>query len=251
MKAVRYYGEGDFRVEEVPEPKRRPDNLVAQVLCTAICGTDVKLFKQDNPRFKKGQTLGHEFCAEVVHVGDDVPGWALGDRLTMATSISCMDCPACRAGRTNLCDHLTPISADYPGAFAEFIEVPPAGIRGGNAVKVPAAVPNEWAALAEPLSCAINAQQEAGVGPGDSVLIVGGGPLGCLHVEVARAFGAAKVFIVQRSQPRLGLCAKMRVDEVIGGDEDLAGRVKALTGGARRGRRGGECSQCGSPGHGA
>lgn len=225
MKAAVYYGPGDLRVEERPEPRRERDNLVARVRCCAICGTDLKLATIGNPRCHPPRIIGHEMVGEVVHAGEDVRGFAVGDRIALATTVACGDCPYCARNLGNMCPNAKPISYDYDGAFAEYVAVPPAAIRGGNVIKAPDGVADEPAALAEPLSCAINAQELAGLKPGDRVLVIGGGPLGALHAVLAKALGAADVMVVQRSEPRLSLLRNIGGVTVIGGAREDVGQV--------------------------
>jgi L-iditol 2-dehydrogenase len=214
MKTIRFYGQNDLRMENLPIPALEPGGLLVKVEACALCGTDLKMFLKGDPRVPTGQIIGHEFVGRIVEVGKNVTGYVIGERVTMATSISCGGCEWCRTGYTNRCDKLTPISRFYPGAFAEYIAIPPAGVLGGNAVKVPPSL-GELAALAEPLSCAINAQILAGVKLGDTVVIIGFGPLGALHSQVARANGAVRVLAVQRSENRRKLAASLNVDTVI------------------------------------
>ena len=157
MKAVRYYGKEDLRVEDIAQPRPEKGGLLVKVQACAICGTDLKAYFSGNPRIKPPQTVGHEFVGEIIELGPDTKGFAVGERVTMATSISCGKCSVCRSGHTNRCEELKPVSYDYPGAFAEYIAIPAAGVEGGNVVKVPSSL-GEMAALAEPLSCAINAK---------------------------------------------------------------------------------------------
>lgn len=231
MKAAVYYGPGDIRVEDRPEPEPLEDNLVAEVRCCAICGTDVKLATIGHPRWKPPVTIGHEFCGKLIHVGRKLHGFAVGDRVTMATTIACNRCSTCARGLQNMCPDAKPISMVYDGAFAPRITIPAVAITGGNVVKVPDGVSDEAAALAEPMSCAINAQELIGLGAGDNVLIVGGGPLGALHAELARAAGAAKVMIVQRSEPRLSLLQSLKDIVVVDGKEDVGAQVAQHTNG--------------------
>jgi L-iditol 2-dehydrogenase len=129
-----------------------------------------------------------------------------------------------------MCPNAKPISYDFDGAFAERLAIPPLALRGGNVVEVPPEVPDEAAALSEPLSCAINAQELAGVRAGDNVLIIGGGPLGALHAEVAKALGARRVMIVQRSEPRLSMLRALHDVQVIAGaQQDVLSAVMAHT----------------------
>jgi len=232
MQAAVYYGPGDIRVEERPEPSPAPDNLILEVSCCAICGTDLKLATVGNPRCHPPRIIGHEFVGRVVHVGSEVGGFARDDRVTLATTLACGACAYCDLGLGSLCPNSKPISYDFDGAFARFLAVPPLALAGGNAIHVPAAVPDEAAALSEPLSCVLNAQELAGVKAGDRVLIFGGGPLGALHAEMAKALGAAEVMIVQRSEPRLSLLRRLRRVTVIDGtSQDVLSVVQERTGG--------------------
>jgi len=232
MRAAIYYGPGDIRVETCADPLPAQDNLIVEVHCTAICGTDLKLATVGNPRCHPPRVIGHELIGHISHVGSQVRGFAVGERITLATTLACGNCPYCARGLGNMCPNARPISYDFDGAFAPLLAIPPMALAGGNVIKVPDNVPDDAAALSEPLSCAINAQELAGVKPDDRVLIVGGGPLGALHAEVAKALGAADVMIVQRSEPRLSLLRKLSGVRVVdGGAEDVAAVVKERTDG--------------------
>ena len=222
LKAVVYYGPGDVRVETRPEPAPTTDNLIVKVHCCAICGTDLKLATIGNPRCHPPRIIGHEMVGRLEHVGSDVAGFSVGDRVTLATTIACGDCPYCARGLGNMCPNARPISYDCDGAFAERLAIPPLAVSGGNAVRVPDSVPDDMAALAEPVSCAINAQELAGLKAEDKALIIGGGPLGAIHVEVAKAFGASDVMIIQRSEPRLSMLRKLVGVTVIDGAQEDA-----------------------------
>lgn len=231
MKAIRFYKHGDIRIEDISQPQVEPRGLLVKVEACAICGTDLKAYFKGNSRIKPPQTLGHEFVGEIVEVGGDIGGYNVGDRVTMATSISCGHCAICRSGYTNRCESLNPISYDYPGAFAEYIAIPPAGVTGGNVVKVPASL-GEIAALAEPTSCVINAQKLAGVKTGDTVVVVGCGPLGAIHTQVAKVNGSTNVIVTQRSARRLKLAESLDVDAIIDVSKtDPVDEIMKLTGG--------------------
>jgi len=232
MKAVVYYGPGDIRFEDHAEPAPAPENLIVKVRCCAICGTDLKLATIGYPRCHPPRIIGHEMVGEIVHVGSQVKGFALGNRITLATTVSCGQCAYCALGLGNLCPNAKPISYDYDGAMSEYLAVPPLALSGGNVIQVPDSVPDEAAALSEPLSCAINAQMLCGVKQGDKVLIVGGGPLGALHSEIAKAFGAQDVMVVELGEPRLSFLRRLKgVFAIDGATEDVAGIVKSRTGG--------------------
>ncbi len=230
MKAVVYGGVGRFDLKEVPEPTLEPGGLVARVDYCGICGTDFKLFHNENPRFPPGSILGHEFAATVVEASPQAHGFQAGDRITMATTVPCGECYLCNQYLTNLCPNARCVGAAYQGAFAEFIPIPAQAIRMGNVVKIPDGLSSRAAALTEPLSCVINAQSVARVGVGVSVVVVGAGPLGCMHVQVARARGARQIIVVQRSRPRCEMAARFDVDAVICAErENVVERVMELT----------------------
>ncbi len=230
MKAVVYYAPGDIRTEERPEPVPAQDNLIVKVHCCGICGTDLKLATVGNPRCHPPRVIGHEMVGHIVHVGAQVSGFSQGERVTLATTLACGNCAYCARHLGNLCPQAKPISYDFDGAFAEYLAVPPLALAGGNVIRVPVGAPDQAAALSEPLSCAINSQELAGVKDGDRVLIIGGGPLGALHAEVAKALGACDVIVVARTEPRLSFLRKLKDTLVIdGAHDDLSAIVKERT----------------------
>ena len=232
MKAAVYYGPGDIRVETRPDPVPEKDNLIVKVHCCAICGTDLKLATVGVPRCHPPRIVGHEFVGHLVHVGSAVEGFGAGERVTMATTIACGQCAYCALGLQNLCPDSKPISYDYDGAFAEYLNVPAQALKMGNVLKVPERVPDETAAISEPLSCAVNCQEICGVKPGAKVLIIGGGPLGAIHAELAKALGAGRVMLTEYSDVRLSFLRKLKNGLVIdAGKEDALATVKAQTDG--------------------
>ena len=232
MKAAVYYKSGDIRIEERSNPFARDDNLIIKVKCCAICGTDLKIFTFGSPRIKPPRIIGHEFSGEIVHVGLWVKDFKIGDRVTLATTLSCGVCDYCKIGLGNLCPNSKPISLEYDGAFAEYLSIPPIAIDNGNVIKIPNSLDYESAAISEPLSCAINAQGIAGVKAGDNIVIVGGGPLGAIHAELAKATGANKVIIVDICEERLKLLKKFRDITLVNSlDEDVYLKVTEETNG--------------------
>jgi L-iditol 2-dehydrogenase len=232
MQAVVYYAPGDIRVEERPEPAATDDNLIVQVRGCCLCGTDLKLATIGNPRCHPPRIVGHEMVGQIVHLGSQVRSFALGDRVTLATTIACGTCPYCARGLGNLCPNAKPISYDFDGAFAPYLAIPPLAVAGGNVIRVPDNVPDDAATLSEPLSCALNAQELAGVQTRDRVVIIGGGPLGALHAELAKALGASDVMVIQRSEPRLSLLRQLHDVHVIdGAHEDVTAVVRQRTDG--------------------
>lgn len=232
MQAAIYLGPGKIEIGERPEPTPQPDNMIVEVVCCAICASDLKLATIGHPRWKPPVIIGHELAGRIRHVGEKVNGFKVGDRVTLATTLGCNNCPTCMRGFQNMCPNAQAVSQVFDGAFAPLMAIPPLALAGGNAVKLPDSLSDEAASLAEPMSCAINAQELIGVKAGDRVLITGGGPLGAIHAEIAKALGAARVMIVQRSEPRLSLLKRLAGLIVIdGAREDIKARVMAETDG--------------------
>jgi len=204
MKAVRYYGPGDVRVEQVDVPVCGADEVLIKIEACAVCGSDLKTSKVGNPRMKEGAIMGHEFCGVVCEIGPDAAGGlAIGDRIVMATSVACGECLYCRRGWRNICQDVKPMGFAYDGGMTEYTIIPAKALSGGHVVKVPEGLLPEHAALAEPISCAVNSLEQCNIEEGDVVLVVGAGPMGLLNVLVARARGAAKIILSEPNAARL------------------------------------------------
>ena len=215
MKAAVYEGVGKIEVREVEKPALVPGGLLIKIESCAICGTDLKAYVYGNPRMKPPLILGHEFAGRIVEIGGGVEGFKIGQRITMATSIPCGRCEICLRGLQNMCENLLPVGTVLNGAFAEYMLVPPQGIIQGNVLSVPENLSSDEAAISEPLGCVINAQEIVGVSFSDTVVVIGAGPTGYLHAEVAKARGAKRVILVQRSEARLGFAKNFKVDDII------------------------------------
>ncbi len=232
MKAVVYYSPGDIRFESVDVPACAPNEIRVKVEACAVCGTDLKTKLHGNPRITPPQIMGHEFTGCVDTVGGKVKGFAVGERVVMATSISCGTCCYCARGWTNLCLELSPISFRYPGGMAQYITIPERALRNGHVVNVPAGIIPEHAALAEPVSCSVNAIENCGIAEGDTVVVVGGGPLGIMNACTARAYGAKKVILAGTNASRLARCDVFGFDRLVNpAREDLPRILNEETGG--------------------
>jgi len=203
MKAVVYHAPGDIRLEQVEVPICSDNELRVKIDACAVCGTDLKSYISGNPRIKAPQVMGHEFTGLVETVGASVKGFEVGDRVVMATSISCGDCYYCKKGWRNLCMNLAPMGFSYPGGMAEFTIIPGRAIENGHVVKVPKGVKPEHAALSEPLSCAVNSAGNCGIRQDDTVVVVGAGPMGIMNACIAREYGASKVIMAEVNEVRL------------------------------------------------
>jgi len=232
MKALIYRGPGDIRLESVPVPQCGEAEIRVKVDACAVCGTDLKSYLHGNPKIAPPRIIGHEFTGIVDAVGADADGFRVGDRIVMATSVSCGACAYCRRGWTNLCLDMAAMGFKYEGGMAEYVVVPERALRNGHAVKVPPGVRPEHAALAEPLSCCVNAAENCALGKGDTVVVVGAGPMGIMNAVIAREFGAARVILAEINEARLRQAEAFGFDRLVNpAAEDLAKVVKDMTGG--------------------
>ena len=232
MKAVVYYAPKDIRVESVPVPACAEGEIRVRVDACAVCGTDLKSYLHGNPRIKPPLVMGHEFTGVVETVGREVAGFASGERIVMATSVSCGECPYCKRGWRNLCRDVAPMGFSYPGGMAEYVAVPARALEQGHVIKVPEGVRPEHAALAEPLSCTVNAAENCDIRPCDTVVVVGAGPMGIMNACVAREFGARKIIMAEINEARLKQAEGFGFDLLVNPErEDLAEAVAAGTDG--------------------
>jgi L-iditol 2-dehydrogenase len=232
VKVARLYAPGDLRVEEAPAPEAGPGELVIRVHACATCGTDAKIFRHGHHHISLPRVLGHEIAGEVAQVGTGLDSWAPGERVQVIAAIPCGACHFCRRGQETVCENLESMGYQYDGAFAEYMLVPRRVLERDGVNRVPEGVPLEAASLAEPLACVLNGQEIAEVGEGDAVAVLGAGPIGCLHVRLAHARGAAAVVLADVNQTRLDLSARVEPDALINGArEDPVDAVRKLTDG--------------------
>lgn len=221
MRAARFHAPGDIRLEDVPEPEAGPGDIVLRVRNCSTCGTDVKISRHGHHHIVPPRTLGHEIAGEIAAVGREVVGWAAGDRVQVIAAIPCGVCADCRAGRPTVCPNQTSMGYHYDGGFAPYCRVPAPVLAVDGLNRIPRGVGFAAASVAEPLACVINGQELAAVGKGDDVVVLGAGPIGCLHVRMARANGAARVFLVDVNRDRLDQAAHLaRPDVALGTAED-------------------------------
>lgn len=220
MKVARLYAPEDLRVEDLPVPEAGPGDLVIRVRTCSTCGTDAKIFRFGHHHISLPRVLGHEVAGEVTEVGSGVGDWSEGDRVQIIAAIPCGVCHYCRKGQHTVCEDLESIGYQYDGGFAEFMRVPAKVLAVDGVNRIPEHVPFEEASLTEPLACVLNGQELAQVGEGDAVVILGAGPIGCLHVRLARARGAKTVVLVDVNQGRLDLAARAEPDAAIDSTKD-------------------------------
>ena len=229
MLAAILYGPGQLKLEERPIPEPGPGEVVARVRAATTCGTDVKMYARPyvSSVVKLPSPFGHEWAGEVIAVGPGVEEWKPGDRIRAGNSAPCLTCRFCRRGQENLCENRLWLW----GAFAEYIRVP-AHMLKVNAQKVPDGLSYEEAAVAEPLACVLHGAKLAGVRPGDVVVVIGSGPIGILHAQVAKHMGAVKVIISDMVDERLRVARSVGADITVNvREEELSDVIEAETDG--------------------
>ena len=239
MKALRFYAPEDVRLEEVPEPECGALEVKLRVRNCSTCGTDVKILHNGHQNLTPPLIIGHEIAGEVVEVGADVNAtygsdWSVGDRVQVIAAVPCGECHECRKGWMAVCQNQTSVGYQYDGGFAEYMIVPQQVLKVDGLNAIPDNVGFDEASAAEPFACAINAQELLDIEEGDTVVVFGAGPIGCMHIRIARGVhGAGRVFLVDVNAERLRMSADaVSPDELIDASEvDVVERVMELTDG--------------------
>ena len=231
MKAAVFYGPYDIRIEEIPIPECPKEGALVKLSGSMICGSDIKIYKNGHPAVTPPHIIGHESCGTIVEINSKDTDLKIGDRVTIQTTIPCGKCENCHKGFFNICENLKCISLDYPGVFAEYVAIPEQAMRMGNLIKVPDSLSDEEVCISEPLACVINGQELVAIKPGEEVLVIGAGPIGILHAELARASKVRRVIMAENSPVRLDIARKFNYSEYIDtSSNNLVKEVMRLTG---------------------
>lgn len=231
MRAVVVKAPGDYGVERVPAPDPPEGGLLLKVLACGLCGSDLRTLHSGHRRITLPWTIGHEICGEVVEMG---PGyedrWSRGDRLAVGPLAYCGTCDFCIDGRYELCEAYREIGQVWPGGFADYLALPEACVRLGSVMDAPAELDPAFAAISEPVSSCINAQEKGEIGLGDTVVIIGAGPIGCIHAALARTRGADRVIMIDILAERLQMAEVFEPDVLINAREiDPVAEVRKVT----------------------
>jgi L-iditol 2-dehydrogenase len=230
-RAAVLHGREDLRVEQIPMPRAGAGELVVRVAAALTCGTDLKVFRRGyHARMLTPPALfGHEFAGRVEEAGGGVTAFRPGDRVVALNSAPCGQCYFCRREQENLCDDLV----FNNGAYAEFLRVP-ARIVERNTLQVPDHVPLEHAALTEPLACALHGIEDTGARPGDTLAVIGAGPLGLMLIHLAHLEGLEVIAVVKHAE-QARTARNFGADHVVllSAQPDAVAAVRALTPGGR------------------
>jgi len=229
MKAAMLYGVKDLRIEDVDVPEVKAGEVLVRVKAATTCGTDLKIFQRGYVEkvIRLPTVFGHEWAGEVVEVGEGLDWPKKGMRVRAGNSAPCLHCSMCQKGKYNLCENMIWLW----GAYAEYIKVP-ARMVLVNMQEIPQHVSYEEASMTEPLACVLHGAEEAGVKLGDTVTIIGAGPIGLLHLLTAKRKDAGKIISIDLVEERLDFARKLGADETINaGKENVVEKVRRLTGG--------------------
>ncbi|HEX9982951.1 MAG TPA: zinc-dependent alcohol dehydrogenase [Thermoanaerobaculia bacterium] len=251
MKAVCWWGKGDVRVVDVPDPEIvNPHDAIVRVSLTAICGSDLHLYDGYVPTMMRGDVLGHEFMGEVVEVGRDVKNLRVGDRVIVPFPISCGRCWFCQTNQWSLCDNTNPnawmlealngysgaglfgyshLYGGYAGGQAQYVRVPFADV---SPLKIPAGLPDEKVLfLTDVFPTGYFAADNCNIQPGDTVAVWGCGPVGLFSIVSAKMLGAGRVIAIDRFPERLRLAQQAGAEILNYEDVGILDQLKDLTGG--------------------
>ncbi len=227
MKVLMYYSNSDVRVQEMDVPVPGPGELLVKVTASGICGSDVmEWYRRD----KVPLVLGHEVAGEVVETGEGVEGFKVGDRVAATHHVPCNTCRYCLNNNHTMCDTLLKGTHFDPGGFAEYIRVPAINADRGTFL-IPDEVSYEAASFMEPLACVLRGQRRAGTAPGRTVLVLGAGLAGLLHIPLARALGAGLVVAGDTIPSRLDKALEMGAHHSFKADEGLIAELRRVNAG--------------------
>lgn len=223
MRVAVYYNNHDVRIEERETPRIGAGEILVKVLASGICGSDVMEWY----RIKKAPlVLGHEISGEIVETAPDVERYRVGDRVFVSHHIPCNTCHYCLHGDHTACETLHTTNFD-PGGFAEYIRVPALNVDRGVFI-LPDSMTFDEGTFIEPLACVIRGQRIAGMKPGRSVLILGSGISGLLHLLLACALGAGRVITTDINENRLSRARQFGAEATLHADEDIPARLQEI-----------------------
>ncbi len=213
MKALILHAPNDFRTEYIEKPVVNDGEILLKVKSTAICGTDMRILTGKKTRgVRYPSVIGHEICGEISEVGKNIKNFKIGDHIAVANVIPCHSCHSCLTGRENACLNRKAIGYEFNGGFAEYVLIPAIALQSNNLIKLPNDISFAEGALIEPLACCIRGLKNAGTKFGDVVLIVGAGPIGLMHMQLAKIAGAKTVIV---SEP---IESRRKKAEILGAD---------------------------------
>ena len=203
MKAAVLESIGKLAIRELPDPSCPPGGVVVKVLASQVCSTDLHMWQRGHPALRCPRILGHEIGGVVTEVAKEVEGVKIGDKVQVYPGISCGTCRFCRQGRENLCPSIRILGFSVDGGFGQYLALPEQAMSQWCLNPVPHDLSLAEAAMAEPLACCLNGLDKVELRQGETVVILGAGPLGCLFAMVAKHQGSSKVILFEKDSARI------------------------------------------------
>ncbi|MDI3500346.1 MAG: L-iditol 2-dehydrogenase [Epulopiscium sp.] len=229
MRALVFYGPKNFKVEEMPIPQISKDEILVKVKYAGVCGTDNRIY-QGTKKINPPRITGHEFVGEIVEVGKNIKEFSVEERVTVYPMISCGMCYACKAGRKNICTNRITIGYEIDGGFAQYIKIPSIAIKSGNVIKVPENLRDEVVAISEPIAAAYHGIKRCEIKEGQTVIIVGAGPIGLFHTQLASLNKPSRVIVIEPIEEKRSLALRMGATDTIDPiNENVLERVLEIT----------------------
>jgi len=231
MKACVFHGPGDVRVEERPQPRPGPGEMLLEMRATGICYSDIRVYKGEK-KARAGVIPGHEPVGVIAALGEGVEGFRTGQEVALCPILACGACFFCRRGYRNRCPQRITLGYEEDGGLAEYMLVPEALMRLGHVFPLPPGLPASRATLTEPVACVLNSLETCRVTAGGSLVVVGAGPMGLLHIMLARQMGVSTIIAAELLDERLAHARRFGADICLNPErDDPASRVLAATDG--------------------
>ena len=228
MRVARYYNNNDVRLDEIPKPEIGSGELLIKVKRSGICGSDILEYYRLAKMKKLGVDsliLGHEIAGDIVEVGEGVTEYKVGDRVFVSHHVPDFDCHSCELGHHTACDLLHNTNYD-PGGFAEYVRIPQINLEKRGVYVLSDSMTYDEGAFIEPLGCVCRAQRLANIRKGQTILILGSGVSGLLHLKLAKAKGIEKIITTDLSEHRLKKAKEMGATATIHANDDILSEVK-------------------------
>ena len=217
MLAAVYHGPNDLRIENVPIPEIGNAEILIKVISASICGTDLRIYHGNHRMYSPGTVRipGHEVVGTIAKIGSEVKNYSIGQRVFCAPNTGCGHCEQCITGNNNLCANYDAIGVTSDGGFAEYVRIPANSVRQGNVIPISDSIDPAMAALLEPFACVLRGQNALHIQAGEVVLILGAGPIGVMHIKLAKARGAGRIIVSEPIADRALQASRMGADRVV------------------------------------
>ena len=228
------YRDGVIEVKELPRPRPEKGEVLLRVEAAALCATDLKIRQRGHRNIPPGSeaVLGHEVVGRIVEVGPGADAALEGKRVVVPPNVGCGLCPACRAGQDSYCPRYKAYGVGIPGGLAGYMLVTASSVARGSLIEVPGRIPGKIAVLAEAASCCCRGLRDCALQPGETVLVMGAGPMGILSLIMAGAMGASRVIVADPLEPRRKNSLAFQADDVLDpGADDFIEALDRITGG--------------------